>query len=805
MISQSMSVQRFRKLTAVAVPSFRRAFSTSRIAVAPSSSAEDNSHTISAHKRIAFTLYRELLRWCDEIDNNIPLSQSFPPVHLSPPQIDSGGLKGLVATLGKGEDGNDDPSPKHDSSGIFSSRTCSVKESGIVVHSVPTSVEAKELLRAVFRINANTTDEHDSKEQLSLAFEWIKALNELKQRIEEMKVKRAEHENREAVKFRIGQAVKHKTAYWRGVILGWNRTDGSEKSSNATSLTQKLYTSTSDDGDNGDDAIVYDVALDWGDAALLRSGKHSAGLKTVVQSDLTLVEDPNLMRIRSATDQFERYDPQSQSFVPGEVLAYVYPNDKPAEENNDCSWSSYQNPSDESAKNIIQGIQSFAEYLRQIILGYTSAPEARKLRLLSSYLDQLTKLANADVVPNEDKFRLRQRSKVSEDGQQKQKKEDSVVTQTLMKWQVQKFVELVVEIEDTLWTRRKTIEIERVNKFSLGDIVQHKKYGFRGVVVAWDPEPVYEVTHWDGLQHIDNPEQYPFYHVIPDRDDVMVAFGGERPWRYVCEENLEVCPKENRDIDVDLEPEWTTDPKNKKYVPSDELKLRHGEQLEDDGLTENCLKEIKNTTNNIFSLIQNGNQSGSKDMEIDADVCGIVDRISMDNLFQILKYADNSDTAAVLSDAFKEIWKGHKDKDIRYKFDTGVNYLLTGKTEKALTIFGEVVDEDPLFAEAWNKAATCEFMIGNLDASMAAAQKTLEILPDHFQALNGLGLVYNEKRDLIHARDNFRKSIELDPWSPVAPRLSVCLDVLKRWKKTSIMNAEEDSGTTEWKNPITGK
>mmetsp|Transcript_18995 Transcript_18995/g.52988 ORF Transcript_18995/g.52988 Transcript_18995/m.52988 type:complete len:97 (+) Transcript_18995:242-532(+) len=96
-------------------------------------------------------------------------------------------------------------------------------------------------------------------------------------------------------------------------------------------------------------------------------------------------------------------------------------------------------------------------------------------------------------------------------------------------------------------------------------------------------------------------------------------------------------------------------------------------------------------------------------------------------------------------------------------------------------------------------------MIGNLDASMAAAQKTLEILPDHFQALNGLGLVYNEKRDLIHARDNFRKSIELDPWSPVAPRLSVCLDVLKRWKKTSIMNAEEDSGTTEWKNPITGK
>eukprot|EP00536_Pseudo-nitzschia_multiseries_P017624 jgi/Psemu1/264412/estExt_Genewise1Plus.C_16840009 len=285
----------------------------------------------------------------------------------------------------------------------------------------------------------------------------------------------------------------------------------------------------------------------------------------------------------------------------------------------------------------------------------------------------------------------------------------------------------------------------------------------------------------------------------------MVAFGGERSWRYVCEENLEVCPKESRDIDVDLEPEWTTDLKNAKYIPSDELKLRHGEQLEDDGLTEKCLEEIRNTINNVFSLIQNENQTGSEDIEIDDNVRAIVDRLSMKNLFQILQYADNSDTAAVLSDAFKEIWKGHKDKDIRYKFDTGVNYLLTGKTEKALAIFGEVVDEDPMFAEAWNKAATCEFMIGNLDASMAAAQKTLEIVPDHFQALNGLGLVYNEKRDLIHARDNFRKSIELDPWSPVAPRLSVCVDILKRWSKTSIMNAKEDNDTPGWKNPITGK
>ena len=173
----------------------------------------------------------------------------------------------------------------------------------------------------------------------------------------------------------------------------------------------------------------------------------------------------------------------------------------------------------------------------------------------------------------------------------------------------------------------------------------------------------------------------------------------------------------------------------------------------------------------------------------------------MKNMFKILKHAEDSETATVLSDAFKEIWKGHSDKNIRYKFDTGLNYLLAGNTVKALSIFGDVVDEDPTYAEAWNKAATCEFMMGNLDASMAAAQRTLEIMPDHFQALNGLGLVYNEKRDLLYARDNFRKSIELDPWSPVAPRLSVCLDTLKRSRQTSLYNIDEDSNEPEWKSP----
>eukprot|EP00534_Pseudo-nitzschia_fraudulenta_P005851 CAMPEP_0201177128 /NCGR_PEP_ID=MMETSP0851-20130426/106649_1 /ASSEMBLY_ACC=CAM_ASM_000631 /TAXON_ID=183588 /ORGANISM="Pseudo-nitzschia fraudulenta, Strain WWA7" /LENGTH=814 /DNA_ID=CAMNT_0047460667 /DNA_START=71 /DNA_END=2512 /DNA_ORIENTATION=- len=805
----STTARGFRGVSVVPASSFRRRSSRSssaRAAFSSSSVSGDNNNdkADSAHRRIAMTLYRQLLRWCDDTDQKIPLSQCFPPIHLSPPQINPESLKEqeeamerktrdvvdiIINTTTNNDNDNDN---KNLLASLFPSQTTVAKKTGITVHSVRDSFDAKQIVQAVFRMNARTTNEQHKKDHLSTAFEWIKALNELTNQVEEMKTSRREHQNREGVRFRIGQVVKHKTVAWRGVILGWNRTDasGGERSPPATSLTQKPYESMRDDDDddngNDEDAIEYDVAVDWGDASLLHSARHPSGFKNVYQCDLTLVDDPDLMRIRSTTDQFQRFDPELRSFVPGDTLSYTYPCDKPTDEGDDPSrWTPYQNQSDESAENITLGIQSFAEHLRRIILGYTSAPESRNLPLLSEYLEKLTKLSEGDAVPTEEKFRGGRSGR-----------NESATTQTTMKWQLQKLIEITVEIGDILWTRQKALETDRSIKFSLGEYVQHKKYGFRGVVVGWDPEPAYEVTHWDGLQHIENPEQYPFYHVIPDRNDVMVAFGAERRWRYVCEENLEPCAQENRDLDIDLEPEWTKDDKKGMYKPPDELLLRHGYTLEDDGVTELCLEEIKNAFNIVFFAMRNGpNQSAENG---DSEVRAILERLSLENLFHVLKHAEDFDTATVLSDAFKEAWKGHNNKEIRFKFDTGVNYLLTGNTDKALSMFCEVVDDDPTYAEAWNKASTCEFMIGNLDASMAAAHKTLEIMPDHFQALNGLGLVYNEKRDLLHARDNFRKSIELDPWSPVAPRLSVCLDTLQRWKKTSLLSVEENDDGPEW-------
>jgi hemimethylated DNA binding protein len=566
--------------------------------------------------------------------------------------------------------------------------------------------------------------------------------------------------------------VKHKVEDWRGVVVGWERSDNESDygEEQPTSLTQKNYPLDPDDN------VKYMIVLDGNDAHLhysKRRESHNLSMAEFFQSDLETVKDESLRRIRSShiSEFFKRFDSQTKSFVPNEILAYEFPADM-----DDYPQFQLSQKSEAASQDVISGAQEAANHLRSIILGYTSAPESRNMKLLSYFLVKLTALSEGDVVPVQDKL-----------------SDEHIPANKLASMHLKQLLNLTVYVGELLWQRRRTLENQKEIKFGLGDVVSHKVYGFRGVVVAWDPEPSFDVSRWDGLTHIKNPHEYPFYHIIPDQDDCIKAFGGERSSRYVCEENLEICPVEQRRIDVDLEPEWEFNHADRVYIPPDDLKVRravyipelcllyishflqfkYGEDLDDDGMTERCLKEIRDALSHIFVSGRDGISSSNPDID------SISKQMALNNLLELLKSAQDMEVASIVSESLKEIWKAHLNDQLRWKLDTAVAHLLAGKVSQALEDFSEVVDDDPSYAEAWNKASTCEFMMGNMDASLAAAHKTIECLPTHFQALNGLGLVYYEKKDLSSAIDCFRKSMDLDPWSPVSARLSVCLETVK--------------------------
>mmetsp|Transcript_28098 Transcript_28098/g.39720 ORF Transcript_28098/g.39720 Transcript_28098/m.39720 type:complete len:154 (-) Transcript_28098:326-787(-) len=132
-----------------------------------------------------------------------------------------------------------------------------------------------------------------------------------------------------------------------------------------------------------------------------------------------------------------------------------------------------------------------------------------------------------------------------------------------------------------------------------------------------------------------------------------------------------------------------------------------------------------------------------------------------------------------VENTLKEVWKAHPDLDTRIQLERGTSELIRGNKQTALSIFLHLVQSvDPNYAEAWNKAATCYFVLGDMQSSLEASEKTLKLLPQHFRAMDGLGLIQYETKRFKMAAMTFRRSLQIDPWSPVSSRLAICLDLL---------------------------
>jgi len=489
----------------------------------------------------------------------------------------------------------------------------------------------------------------------------------------------------------------------------------------------------------------------------------------------------SLQRIRNnwVQNKFERFDPVRNCFVPKKALAYEYPSD--GEWNVGGSYTEMDGGNDATTPVVVEyekmttAVQTVASQLERCILNVTSCTEARGLTLLASFQHRLSSLAKGDVETMEERLNASIVSNdddaSSEEMHQRQQQRQS----KLLMAHLRSFLYVTLELLELLWQRRIAMQRKHDIQFPLGSIVRHTKYKFRGVVVAWDPKAAVDVTNWDGLQDITGAADMPFYHVIPDQNDCIDVFGSERPFRYVCQANLELCPRHQCILDVDdhLDPEWKLDTDEWIYQPPDDLKFKYGESLGgDEELIESCMKDIKNTITQF--------QLGIRGEDHDSALKDVTEILSLDKLLLLLQSTNSMEDAIVVEETIKETFKAHSDEEIRFLLDDGIAELLRGNHERARGIFLEIVKlHDPSYYEAWNKLATCHYMLGDMVPSMEAAQEVVRVQPQHFQAFNGLGLVQYECRQYQNAIDSFRKSIQLDPWSPVSSRLAVGIDLVK--------------------------
>jgi tetratricopeptide (TPR) repeat protein len=147
-----------------------------------------------------------------------------------------------------------------------------------------------------------------------------------------------------------------------------------------------------------------------------------------------------------------------------------------------------------------------------------------------------------------------------------------------------------------------------------------------------------------------------------------------------------------------------------------------------------------------------------------------MDSSSITSLLEDLKNPD----ASVREQATKKLWRIWFQQKGVYgleKIDQSQKLLDAGEITEAEAMLTQLIQEQPDFAEAWNRRAFLYYSMGEYRKSLADCQMVIQINPVHFGALHGIGLCYAALGKYAKAIKAFKRALEIQPYSLVNQKL----------------------------------
>ena len=143
---------------------------------------------------------------------------------------------------------------------------------------------------------------------------------------------------------------------------------------------------------------------------------------------------------------------------------------------------------------------------------------------------------------------------------------------------------------------------------------------------------------------------------------------------------------------------------------------------------------------------------------------------SVEKLLQELKNSQESIRARATHQLW-QIWF-HQKGEYGLEFLQRSQMLLEfGKIEEAEAILTEVIEDQPDFAEAWNRRAVLYYSVGKYQKAIENCEMVVKLNPVHFGALHGLGLSYAAVADYRAAIAAFRQALEVQPYAIINQKL----------------------------------
>ena len=133
-------------------------------------------------------------------------------------------------------------------------------------------------------------------------------------------------------------------------------------------------------------------------------------------------------------------------------------------------------------------------------------------------------------------------------------------------------------------------------------------------------------------------------------------------------------------------------------------------------------------------------------------------------LFEKLNAAKDLKTAEQVEKSIWNTWITHPHNEyLTNKLENATYSMNNRQYQLALKLFTDVIKEDPVWAEAWNKRATVFYLIGEFQKSQNDIDKVLELENRHFGALAGQGLVNIKLKNYEKAIESYKRALEIYP------------------------------------------
>ncbi|MBF2067158.1 MAG: tetratricopeptide repeat protein [Calothrix sp. C42_A2020_038] len=147
-----------------------------------------------------------------------------------------------------------------------------------------------------------------------------------------------------------------------------------------------------------------------------------------------------------------------------------------------------------------------------------------------------------------------------------------------------------------------------------------------------------------------------------------------------------------------------------------------------------------------------------------------MDSLFINSLLEDLKSPEES----VREQATQKLWRiWFQQKGIHglEVIDRSQKLMDAGKIAEAESVLNELINNQPDFAEAWNRRAFLYYTTGQYKKSLMDCQKVIDLIPVHFGALHGMGLCYAATGEYQKAIKAFRRALEIQPFSIVNQKL----------------------------------